>query len=174
MYAPTSRESREKLELNRQIEAIDRLMQSGAFDEAVLRWLQAGTKTEEIFDQVLAKYNPVFVADLQPLLLLSVGATVSNDLSPNNQKLGQKVSILEMVIYSFNNMVPTLDDQVREVTPKIMTLLKSRIEDLLMGISRMAPNDQSLKSLANMANVAGRIADNVRARQNTGHHGAPY
>lgn len=55
------------------------------------------------------------------------------------------------------------DNQVREVTPKIMTLLKTRIEHLYLRISRIAPNDPILKTLTNMANVAGRINDTVRA-----------
>lgn len=55
------------------------------------------------------------------------------------------------------------DDQVREVTPKIMGLLKTRIEHLFVRISRIAPNDPTLKSLTNMANVAGRINDIARS-----------
>ncbi|KAK3684081.1 hypothetical protein B0T22DRAFT_483868 [Podospora appendiculata] len=175
VFAPTSRENREKLEFNNMVETIDGLMRSANYDEAILRWLQAGDNTEEVFQQVLSNYNPVFVADLQPLLLLSVGATVSNEFSRNTHKLLQKIGFLEVVIYSFNQILPTLDDQVRDVTPKIMSLLKTRIEQLLLDISRVAPHDQSLKTLANMVHVASRIAETVQqSRHSSGHSGAPY
>jgi hypothetical protein len=70
------------------------------------------------------------------------------------------------------------DDQVREVTPKIMTLLKTRIEQLFLEISRIAPHDPALKTLSNMSQIAGRIAESVQVRHGPmhapGHMGAPY
>ena len=57
---------------------------------------------------MLSSYNPIFVQDLQPLLLLSVGATVSVDLSRNSQKLMKKVNLLEVVVYAFNQNLGTL------------------------------------------------------------------
>jgi hypothetical protein len=51
-----------------------------------------------------------------------------------------------------------------------MSLMKTRIEHLFLRISRIAPNDPTLKNLTNMANVAGRINDIVRA----GGGGSPY
>lgn len=195
VFAPASREERHKLELSNLVETIDGLMRSGNYDEAMLRWLQSGDKAEEVFQQVLSNYNPVFVHELQPLLLLSVGATLSVDLSRNTQKLMKKVNLLEVVIYAFNQNLGTLvgspsnpthptkgaltsplslqDDQVREVTPKIMTMLKTRIEQLFLDISRVAPHDASLKTLSNMSQVAGRIADSVQMRH--GHiHGPAH
>ncbi|KAL1837098.1 hypothetical protein VTK73DRAFT_4826 [Phialemonium thermophilum] len=149
---------------------IDGLMKSGSYDEAMMRWLQSGADREEaIFDQVIVPYDPRFVAELPPLLLLSVGATVSADL--DGPHVAQKLALTEMVIYSFHQMLHSLDDQVREVTPKIMSLLKTRIEHLFARIHRIAPNDPTLKNLTNMANVAGRITDIVRSG---GAHHAPY
>jgi predicted type IV restriction endonuclease len=58
------------------------------------------------------------------------------------------------------------DEQLRDVTPKIMTLIKGRIEQLILHISRLAPSDPNLKTLSNMANVAGRIAETVRNGRN--------
>ncbi|KAK4239222.1 hypothetical protein C8A03DRAFT_14376 [Achaetomium macrosporum] len=179
VFAPIkSREERQKLELDSLIETIDGLMRSHNYDEAMLRWLQSGDKAEEIFQQVLSNYNPIFVQELQPLLLLSVGATVSVDLGRNSQKLPKKVNLLEVVIYAFNENLGNLDDQVREVTPKIMTLLKTRIEGLFLEISRIAPHDPALKTLSSMSQIAGRIAESVQMRHGPmhapGHMGAPY
>jgi hypothetical protein len=70
------------------------------------------------------------------------------------------------------------DDQVREVTPKIMNLLKTRIEGLFLEISRIAPHDPVLKTLSNLSQVANRIAESVQMRHPPmhapGHMGAPY
>ena len=108
VFAQGNRESREKLELNNTLDTIDGLMRSNNFDDAILRWLQAGDKSEEIFQQVLSKYNPVCITDLQPLLLLSVGATITNNFSRSSDKIMDKIRWLEVVILSFNQMVPVL------------------------------------------------------------------
>jgi hypothetical protein len=50
-----------------------------------------------------------------------------------------------------------------------MGLIQSRVEQLFLRISRLAPNDPTLKSLTNMANVAGRIAES--AKRSGGHRG---
>ncbi|KAH8884896.1 hypothetical protein GQ53DRAFT_660637 [Thozetella sp. PMI_491] len=159
LYDPSTRESREKQELEELATSIESLMQAQKFDEAMLRWLQSEDQAEEIYNRVIAKYNPAFVAELQPLLLLSVGATVSMDL--DSSQVAQKMSMVEMVIYNFHSQLNNLDDQVRDVTPRIMGLLKTRIEHLILKISRFAPNDSSLRGLTNMATVAGRIVDTV-------------
>ena len=180
VFSPTGREQMHQRDPA--VEQVDELMANGSYDEAMMRFLQAQGKEEEIFKQVIVKYNPEFVAQLQPLLLLSVGATVSANF--DGQNVAEKLALTELVIYHFNQMLPNLvshtpsavffarisvltkmiaqDDQLREVTPKIMGLLKSRIEQLFLRISRLAPNDPTLKNLTNMANVAGRIAESVQ------------
>ena len=59
-----------------------------------------------------------------------------------------------------------------------MTLLKTRIEQLFLDISRVAPHDTSLKTLSNMGQTAGRIADSVQMRHGgmhgPSHMGGPY
>lgn len=59
-----------------------------------------------------------------------------------------------------------------------MTLLKNRIEQLLVEISRIAPHDPTLKTLSSMIQVATRIAETVQMRHGpmhaAGHIGAPY
>ncbi|KAB5582221.1 hypothetical protein GE09DRAFT_1074135 [Coniochaeta sp. 2T2.1] len=143
------------------VAAVDELMAQGSYDEAMMRFLQAQDKEEEIFNQVIIKYDANFVGQLQPLLLLSVGATVSAKLD-NGPHVAEKLHLTELVIYRFNQMLPSLDDQLREVTPKIMGLIQSRVEQLFLRVSRLAPNDPSLKMLTNMANVTGRIAETVK------------
>ncbi|OIW22925.1 hypothetical protein CONLIGDRAFT_637855 [Coniochaeta ligniaria NRRL 30616] len=158
VFSPTSREQMHQRDPD--VEIVDELMANGSYDEAMMRFLQSQDKEEEIFSQVIVKYDANFVTQLQPLLLLSVGATVSAKLDGRN--VAEKLALTELVIYRFNQMLPGLDDQLREVTPNIMGLIKSRVEQLFLRVSRLAPNDPTLKMLTNMANVAGRIAENVQ------------
>jgi hypothetical protein len=105
-FSPSARDQRDKAELDQLVEMIDNLMAVGKFDEAMMRFLQSDDKEEEIFKQVIVKYNPNFIRELQPLLLLSVGATISTNLDGPN--VAEKITLTEMVIYTFNQMVPNL------------------------------------------------------------------
>jgi hypothetical protein len=176
MFQPTSQDNRQKLELSNMLETIDTLMRNENYDDAILRWLQAPQKAEEVFQQVLYKYDPVRLSNLQPLLLLSVGATITNDFSRASEKIMDKIRWLELVVFSLNQRIPELDDQVREVTPKIMSLIKARSEQLMMDIGRVAPQDPSLKTLNSLAHVAARIMDAVQGSRHAslGHQGPSY
>jgi hypothetical protein len=61
-----------------------------------------------------------------------------------------------------NTLSVAQDSEVRSVTPKIMSLLKTRLEQLFLNISNMAPRDPVLKNITNMTNMATRIIDTVR------------
>jgi len=56
-----------------------------------------------------------------------------------------------------------------------MSLVKDRTEQLLLEISRIAPHDPSLKTLANLGHIAGRISDSAQGRHGSGsgHQGFP-
>ncbi len=59
-----------------------------------------------------------------------------------------------------------------------MTLLKTRVEQLFLEISRISPHDVALKTLSNMSQVAGRVAESVQMRHGSLHApglmGNPY
>jgi len=59
-----------------------------------------------------------------------------------------------------------------------MTLLRGRIEQLLLEISRIAPHDTSIKTLSAMAQAAGNINSAVQGRHGSmhgpSHHNIPY
>lgn len=182
VFAPaTSRESRESRELKNAMDRIDGLMRNNNTDEAILAWLHDTDKAEEIFLQVLSKYSPTCITELQPLVLLSVGATISGNFTRASDKIVEKVSWLEVAVLAFDRMVPNLvcfdrllfreckadifqDEQVRGVTPKIMSLVKERAENLFVEISRVAPHDPTLKTLGSIAHHARRIEDLFRPR----------
>ncbi|KAK5651962.1 hypothetical protein OQA88_11505 [Cercophora sp. LCS_1] len=172
-FSPSTRGNQDSYELTKTMEVIDTMMNNNAYDEALLRWLQSGNDAEEIWQRVLSKCNAICVADLQPLLLLSVGATITNNFTRNTPKIMEKIHWLEVVVLSFNQMVPRLDDQVRAVTPKIMSMVKDRAEQLWVDLNRIAPNELLVKTLLNIAQIAGRIADNVQSHQSPSGHPVP-
>lgn len=106
VFSPTGREQAQLQQRDPDIEIVDELMANGSYDEAMMRFLQAQDKEEDIFTQVIVKYDPNFVTQLQPLLLLSVGATVSAKLE--GRYVAEKLALTEMVIYRFHQMLPTL------------------------------------------------------------------
>ena len=198
LFSPTPRENREKMELNNTLEAIDRFMSAGQYDQAVMRWLQAEDKSEEVFQQVISKYDPRCLSGLAPIFLLSVGASIVSNLSRRSPKVQIKIAIVETVVYSIAQSLPHLvsvsitqlamllplllianslvlqEDQVVEAVPKVMSLIKAKVEELLLAISREAPHDASLKTLSNIANLAGRVGESCQPSRQLGHPSAPY
>lgn len=153
--------------------SIERAMNAGQFEHAVIQWLQT-RREQEFFANYFSKFNPDFIRNLTPLLLLSLGATLSLELS--DDFLMQRISWLETVLVAFQeqsaagNLVshvapPTLspaltksqEDQVREIIPKIMGIYAQRLEHLFMRISNLSAHDPTLKRLSAMVAMANRI-----------------
>ncbi|EGO56845.1 hypothetical protein NEUTE1DRAFT_65709 [Neurospora tetrasperma FGSC 2508] len=175
LFSPTPRENREKMELNNTLETIDRLMSAGQYDQAVMRWLQAEDKSEEVFQQVISKYDPRCLSGLAPIFLLSVGASIVSNLSRRSPKIQTKIAMVETIVYAMAQALPHLEDQVVEAVPKVMSLIQAKMEELLLAISRESPHDASLKTLSNIAHLAGRVGESCQpSRQSLGHPGAPY
>ncbi|KAJ9143336.1 Muc1 extracellular alpha--glucan glucosidase [Pleurostoma richardsiae] len=171
VHQPMTKENRERLEMEQAIDDIDAAMANGLYEEAMMKWLQSGSrKEEEIFKRCLIKYNPAFVRELNPLLLLSVAATISADIE--GALLREKLAWIELVLITFSNLMSTTDNQVREVTPKIMGIIKSRLESLFMRITNAAPGDPILKNLASMIQLTNRINSDVQMLG--GSHPSPY
>ncbi|KLU88211.1 hypothetical protein MAPG_07198 [Magnaporthiopsis poae ATCC 64411] len=164
VYMPTNQESRLQAELEQVVSQIEGLMAGHNFDDAMMRWLQASPHEQEVFRRVLSKYNPDFIHNLQPLVLLSVGATVSQELE--GPVLREKLAWIEMVLLVFNQLLmkQELDDDIIQITPKILELIKTRIETVFMRISNTSANDSSLKNLAQMISLITRMVQQVKPR----------
>jgi hypothetical protein len=93
-------------------------------------------------------------------MLLSVGATITAELDGN--LLMERLVWLETVVTAFQSSLSTLDEQVREVTPKIMGIYIQRLEHLFMRISNVSAQDPILKRLSLLVSTANRIVDTVR------------
>jgi hypothetical protein len=63
-------------------EAINQLIAEGRYQEATMKWLQAPSPTE-MFDTVIMKCNPAYLSHVSPLLNLSAGTVVSENLDRN-------------------------------------------------------------------------------------------
>ncbi|KAL2066608.1 hypothetical protein VTL71DRAFT_2679 [Oculimacula yallundae] len=137
---------------------IDAAMAAGQYEFAVIQWLQT-QQEQKFFRQYFIKYNPDFVQDLSPLLLLSLGATISMELTDG--LLPQRCTWLEAVILAFQALVSsgTLDQQVLELIPKIMGIYVSRIEHLFMHVSQSMGTDPILKRLSGIVLLTNRIME---------------
>ncbi|TPX11672.1 uncharacterized protein E0L32_007651 [Thyridium curvatum] len=182
----TRRDDQGLSDVDRAAVDIDNMMKSEDYDGAMMRWLQSSGKEQELFRRVLVKYNPeLFVQYLQPLVLLTVGTTVSNDLQ--GDLLHQRLAWTEMILITFLQTLPRLvsspsprsemtrfgvliispiqDEQVRELTPKILSHIKARLEQVFIEISTISANDPVLKNIAQMASLINRIVDGAQATQ---------
>ncbi|OAA57561.1 WD40 repeat-like-containing domain protein [Niveomyces insectorum RCEF 264] len=164
LFAPKSQEEREREELEHVAGIVEELLVNGKCDDAMMRWLQSNGKEEELFRRVIFKFPPEVLTNLQPLVLLSVGTTVTQNL--DGPLLPQKLNWVEMVILKLYQVANQLDDQTREITPSVLLHIGARLEQALMRISKVSNNDPSLKNIPRMISVINRIVDVVNHQGN--------
>lgn len=161
VFQPTTKDNRERLDIEQACERVRTYMAQGKFDDAVMTWIQDTRNEEEVFSQVLAKYDAAFIQNLNPLLLLTVAATVTANLE-NPQLLHTKLGWTEVVLVTFFEALPRIEGQVREITPKVMSLLKGRLEHVFLRLSSTMPSDPALRNISNMTSLTQRITDSMR------------
>lgn len=99
-FQPTVKENRQGVDMVEICQRVHNHMNAGNYDDAVMTWIQESKDEEGVFTQVLAKYDPGFIRNLNPLLLLTVAATVTSNLD-NPQLLHTKLSWTEVVLVQF-------------------------------------------------------------------------
>ncbi|KAG8163182.1 hypothetical protein KVR01_007660 [Diaporthe batatas] len=161
VFQPTTKDNRERLDIEQACERVRTYMTQGKFDDAVMTWIQDTRNEEEVFSQVLAKYDATFIQNLNPLLLLTVAATVTANLE-NPQLLHTKLGWTEVVLVTFFEALPRIEGQVREITPKVMSLLKGRLEHVFLRLSSTMPSDPALRNISSMTSLTQRITDSMR------------
>lgn len=107
VFQPTTQENRQRIELDEICQRVRNHMTDGNFDDAVMTWIQESKDEESVFSQVLAKYDPKFIRNLNPLLLLTVAATVTSNLD-KTQVLHTKLTWTEMVLLQFADALPKI------------------------------------------------------------------
>lgn len=99
LTAPVERAEVVDQQFQEMMEGITTAMSKGEYENAVIQWLQT-QREQEFFTKYFAQFNPEFIRDLSPLLLLSLGATISLDFE--DQYLRQRVAWLEAILNSFS------------------------------------------------------------------------
>lgn len=157
-------------DLTQRTQLVEQAINEGRLQDAVIQWVQSG-KEGEIFRRSLSRYPPAKFANLPPLMLLVVIATISKDLKPN-PRLKEEVEWIEMAVNAFAESIPnhvsypkeemerprytnwTPQDWekqgFRDVTrsaSQTMQLLVNRIHPLVASISDGFPTDPFLMNL---------------------------
>ncbi|KAJ3495542.1 hypothetical protein NLG97_g3320 [Lecanicillium saksenae] len=138
-------------DLAQRIQLVEQAINEGRLQDAVIQWVQSG-KEGEIFRRSLSRYPPAKFANLPPLMLLVVIATISKDLKPN-PRLKEEVEWIEMAVNAFAEAIPNHDWEkqgFRDVTrsaSQTMQLLVNRIHPLIASITDGFPTDPFLVSL---------------------------
>ncbi|CAN8104583.1 unnamed protein product [Discula destructiva] len=163
LFQPTAKDNQQRIDLDALCQRVRNHMVSGNYDNAVMTWIQDAKDEEEgVFTQVLAKYDPKFIHSLNPLLLLTVAATVTNNLE-KTEVLAVRLNWTETVLREFAEALPKIEGQVREVTPKVMRLIKGRLEHILIRLSTARPHDPSLKTVSQMIEHTRKINEYMGA-----------
>ncbi|KAA8564472.1 hypothetical protein EYC84_011405 [Monilinia fructicola] len=137
--------SHEEIEYDEMFKAIQGPMQEGRYEDAVVRWLQTG-REQEFFARYFSRFSPKFITELSPLLLLSLGAIITIELT--DDLMNQRLAWTETILNSFQIKMVNgyLEDQVADLVPKIMNIYIQRLEHLFMRITNVALTIHSLSN----------------------------
>lgn len=100
---------RERQELQEVCQRIRSQVAAGNYEAAIMIWIQESQDVEYVFGQALANLDDVGVQSigkLNPLLLLSVGATVTTNLETPPHLLPVKFRWTEVVLHSLLELLP--------------------------------------------------------------------
>ncbi|ERT03135.1 hypothetical protein HMPREF1624_01440 [Sporothrix schenckii ATCC 58251] len=162
LYAPQAQEDLEREEVEQIAGHIESLIQGGKYDDAMMRWLQSNGKEEQLFRRVLVNHSPEIISNLQPLVLLSVGTTVTQDL--DDHLVVQKLAWVEMVLLNLHQVVNQLDDQTREITPNVLMHIRARLEQTQIRIARVSHDESNYKNITRMIGIINRLVDATKPR----------
>lgn len=116
-------------QLERSARLVRQHLQSGEVETAVVVWLQS-EREEEIFRDIFSRLPDLdFIKQLGPLVLLSVGALITKDLSGIESV--KKLDWIEKIFQCFPvqpGCLILLDDRIREVLPGTVAAIESRLE----------------------------------------------
>ncbi|PNY25687.1 Uncharacterized protein TCAP_04373 [Tolypocladium capitatum] len=138
-------------ELTQRVQKIEKTIQEGRLQDAMIQWIQSGHE-KEIFRRCLSAYPPSRFDNLPPLLLLVVIATISKDLKPN-PRLKQEIDWIEMAVRAFGDSLPTYDwegqgfGEVMKSASQTMQLLVARLKPLVAGYNDGYPLDPFLANV---------------------------
>ncbi|RKF73382.1 putative wd40 repeat-like protein [Golovinomyces cichoracearum] len=161
-----AKKSASEEEYDNMLSRISAAMNAGEYENAVIQWLQT-RREQEFFVNYFSKFSHEFVRGLSPLLLLSLGATISVEFEGdiNNDYINQRIAWLETILTTFQAHITdgNLDDQVQGISPKIMGIYCQRLEHLFMRISQISAHEPILQRISALVSAANRIVETVRS-----------
>ncbi|PWY91281.1 hypothetical protein BO70DRAFT_384781 [Aspergillus heteromorphus CBS 117.55] len=122
-----------------EMEEIAQLITQGRYEEGSVMWLQS-TQQADLFDNLFVRMNPSYLTTLSPIVALSVGVAVTSSWQTNPM---QRLGWLEVVLQTVNPM----DNDIREVAPRIMDILIQRLDALYMSVAETSPHDPIIRKI---------------------------
>jgi hypothetical protein len=95
LSAPAEEKTPQQLQYESMLQEVSAAMHEGNYETAIIRWLQSGLH-QEFFEDYFHKFNPDFIRELNPLLLLSIGSAISSGIE--NQKVLERIAWLETIL----------------------------------------------------------------------------
>ncbi|QIX01390.1 hypothetical protein AMS68_006907 [Peltaster fructicola] len=133
-----------------EVQQLTELLNDGEYEQATIKWLQSPQQAE-LFDNLFVRINPVYLRQVSPLIALSVSAAVTSSFDSTVAKR------LEWLSSVLDNM-DINDPEIRDVIPKIMDVLITRLQGAYMQIAESQPTDQDiLRKLASLNRQIGEI-----------------
>ncbi|KAL9614396.1 MAG: hypothetical protein Q9167_001126 [Letrouitia subvulpina] len=126
------------------IELITSLMDAGQFEEGTIQWLQSEFQDPIFNDFLVVRCDPSYLRQLSPLINLSVGAAITTSLENH---LTERLTWLEVIL----STISPRDHELREVGPRIMEVLKERLESHYMSSAEINPNEPTLRQIPPLA-----------------------
>jgi WD40 repeat protein len=143
--SPPKQKSPEELE----IDSITRLMSEGNYEQGTMQWLQSPRSTA-LFDSVFVRCDPAYLNQVSPLLALSTGAVVSENLGRN---LTERLVWLNAVFQSVN---PN-DAEIRDIIPKIMDVVIQRLTAAYIQLNESTPGSPLLRAISQLVNKCNEM-----------------
>ncbi|KAL8712790.1 MAG: hypothetical protein Q9220_002998 [cf. Caloplaca sp. 1 TL-2023] len=136
------------------LDSVEDLINDGRLEEGTIQWLQSEYQNF-VFDGFLTRLDPSYLRHLSSLLNLSVGAAVTSNLETN---LAERLTWLEIVF----STLKANDQELRDIGPRIMELLRERLEAGFMHVSMVNPGEPALRRIPPLAHQAREFLRRLR------------
>ncbi|KAI7522768.1 hypothetical protein KC316_g19141, partial [Hortaea werneckii] len=130
----------QKVAEEQEVSRITQMLMDGSYEEATINWLQSANQAT-LFDRLFVRVNPAYLRQVSPLVALSVSAAITASFQTN---VDARLEWLAEVLSQMN----ISDPDIRDVAPKIMDVISSRLQGAYMEMSESNPSDPRLRRLS--------------------------
>ncbi|RMZ67063.1 wd40 yvtn repeat-like-containing domain [Pyrenophora seminiperda CCB06] len=132
-----------------EIHDITRLMTEGSYEQGTMMWLQS-SRTHELYERVFIRCDPSYLSQVSPLIALSTGAVVSENLG---RQLPERLRWLDAMFKSVN---PS-DAEVRDIVPKIMEVVGQRLTAAYIELNESSPGNPLLRIVSALVSKCNQL-----------------